>query len=169
MCSHEVWPGLLVGSIEAAFPAALAADGVTHVVCCVGDEVPSGLPTLHLPLEDAPAQRIGGAVLAATRFVADALGGGGRVLVHCHMGISRSAAVASGYLVVRHGLDADAALRLVASRRPAACPNPGFVAQLRAVSDALAGVPAAIAEVAIASTPAKAAEVLAEMALLRER
>ena len=62
-------------------------------------------------------------VLSQTAVLDDierTISGGGRCLVHCMAGAQRSAAVVACFLVARRGLDPDAAVRYVRSRRPAA-------------------------------------------------
>nr|CAD1832933.1 unnamed protein product [Ananas comosus var. bracteatus] len=57
-------------------------------------------------------------------------GGGGCALVHCVRGSSCSAAIVIAYLMWRHAIPFDAALRRVKAARAAADPNLGFTAQL---------------------------------------
>ncbi|NWX51451.1 DUS19 phosphatase, partial [Steatornis caripensis] len=54
----------------------------------------------------------------------------GVVLVHCNAGVSRAAAVVTGFLMNSEGLSFARAFSLVKNARPAACPNPGFMEQL---------------------------------------
>lgn len=54
----------------------------------------------------------------------------GVVLVHCNAGVSRAAAVVTGFLMNSERLSFASAFSLVKSARPAACPNSGFVEQL---------------------------------------
>ena len=56
---------------------------------------------------------------------------GGSVLIHCQMGISRSATVAIAYLMKYHSFSRDAAYQYVKERRPLINPNPGFWSQLQ--------------------------------------
>lgn len=67
----------------------------------------------------------------ATAFIQRHVCNGGSVLVHCQMGISRSATVVIAYLMRFHGMGRDDAYRTVKSRRPGVEPNPGFWEQLR--------------------------------------
>lgn len=53
------------------------------------------------------------------------------MLVHCNAGVSRAAAVVTGFLMHSERLSFAGALSAVKSARPAACPNPGFMEQLR--------------------------------------
>ncbi len=57
-------------------------------------------------------------------------GGGGAVLVHCYMGMSRSATVCISYLIRRFGLTMRQALDVVVTARPLVRPNDSFLRQL---------------------------------------
>ncbi|KAK0735226.1 protein-tyrosine phosphatase-like protein, partial [Lasiosphaeria miniovina] len=56
----------------------------------------------------------------------------GGVLVHCRMGISRSATVVIAYLMKKHGQSVDEALAAVRAKRRIVSPNAGFLEQLQA-------------------------------------
>lgn len=55
---------------------------------------------------------------------------GGRALVHCRMGLSRSAATVLAYAMKEFGWSLERALRHVRRCRPDVQPNPGFMRQL---------------------------------------
>ncbi|XP_061856289.1 protein phosphatase Slingshot homolog 3 isoform X2 [Colius striatus] len=55
---------------------------------------------------------------------------GGRALVHCRMGLSRSAATVLAYAMKELGWPLERALRHVRRCRPGVLPNPGFMRQL---------------------------------------
>ncbi|KAM7084230.1 protein phosphatase Slingshot homolog 3 isoform 2-T2 [Molossus nigricans] len=65
------------------------------------------------------------------RFVEAARAQGTRVLVHCKMGVSRSAATVVAYAMKQYGWGLEQALRHVQELRPIARPNPGFLRQLQ--------------------------------------
>jgi len=67
-----------------------------------------------------------------TAFIREALEGDpeNKILVHCVMGISRSATVVCAYLIAEKGMNAPAAINFVRERRPIICPNVGFQRQL---------------------------------------
>ena len=64
-------------------------------------------------------------------FIDRCFAAGGKVLVHCNDGMSRSASLVIAYLMQKYGLDFKAALSHVQSRRFCVQPNDGFEQQLR--------------------------------------
>ena len=89
-------------------------------------------------VQDETSQSILETLPAAVEFVTSAVRRGGRVLVHCHRGRSRSASVVVAALMQLKSWDLDTALRHVRACRPVAQPNDGFMAQLRAVDKSVA-------------------------------
>jgi dual specificity phosphatase 12 len=71
--------------------------GITHMVSVCPDYPPQGSNHLIIPVQDSEYDDILIHLPGACRFIRTALDGGGRVLVHCHMGISRSATVVAAY------------------------------------------------------------------------
>ncbi|EFN52747.1 hypothetical protein CHLNCDRAFT_138334 [Chlorella variabilis] len=145
----EVAPGLFVGGLSSL--DRVQELGITHVVTVLNDPgsvqhaalAPGGSIRRHLvDVEDAEEANLLQQLPAAVAFVAAArrpspgagpARGGGRVLVHCAQGVSRSAALAAACLMAAApppGLEPGAALAAVRRAAPAAAPNPGFVAQL---------------------------------------
>lgn len=66
----------------------------------------------------------------AVRFIAEAKREGKKVLVHCKMGVSRSASVVIAYAMKANDWNLDEALQYVKARRNCIQPNPGFMRQL---------------------------------------
>lgn len=136
---------LYVGGWRTALPAELSANGITHVVSAT--RAPSvrvaDVAYLSLDLEDVPTQQLGEALISVSRFIHEARsamgpsGGGGKILVHCKQGVSRSVSLVLGYLITHQGLPFDLALSLVLAAHSTARPNVGFEAQLRALPVAL--------------------------------
>ena len=73
---------------------------------------------------------------SAADFIHDALRSGGRVLVHCGEGISRSATLVLAYMMIKRGYTAQEAVKQV-SRHRNIFPNLGFLRQLCELNDQL--------------------------------
>lgn len=91
---------------------------------------PPEVEYIHIPISDSP-------VAALSRHfdeVADKIqltaAHGGRTLVHCNAGVSRSTALCMAYLMKHHGVTLLEAHRWVKTCRPLARPNEGFWKQL---------------------------------------
>ena len=110
----------------------LRAQRITHIVNL--SQLPNQYPTqckyLTIPINDLETENIAQYFSAASNFIHQALMSGGRVLVHCMAGISRSPTIVIAYLVQKRGMSLQNAFNLVQQRRPIISPNQGFVNQL---------------------------------------
>ncbi|XP_062406017.1 protein phosphatase Slingshot homolog 3 isoform X2 [Sardina pilchardus] len=70
-------------------------------------------------------------------FINSARQSGQAVLVHCKMGVSRSASTVMAYLMKQQGMPLEEALAYVRDRRPIVQPNDGFMQQLQTYSGIL--------------------------------
>lgn len=133
-CVHGDW--LHVGSQDAVSADVGQRYGITHVLS-VGIDCPIPMPgtmrTMFVPCLDLAETLLSVDVLPLTNaFIDECRKDGGRVLVHCNAGVSRSAAVVIGYLMaVERGLTYDGALDRLRAKRPCCRPNNGFAKQLR--------------------------------------
>jgi len=66
----------------------------------------------------------------AVQFLMDCRAKGGRCLVHCVQGISRSATICCAYLILTEGLTYNQSYERVKARRACANPNMTFIQQL---------------------------------------
>ena len=65
------------------------------------------------------------------KFIDQAFKNKGKVLVHCHAGISRSSSICLAYIIKYRKISLDKALEIVKKKRDKINPNPGFMQQLR--------------------------------------
>eukprot|EP01065_Artemidia_motanka_P045018 TRINITY_DN6515_c0_g1_i1.p1 TRINITY_DN6515_c0_g1~~TRINITY_DN6515_c0_g1_i1.p1 ORF type:complete len:692 (+),score=189.07 TRINITY_DN6515_c0_g1_i1:290-2365(+) len=134
-CS-EVTPHVCVGgAVPATTLDTLLAARVTHVLNAASDLVPSPFPTtfayLNLRLSDSVSEDISGYFVQGCEFADRVRESGGKVLVHCQEGVSRSCTLAAAELIWREGLTKEQALAAVAERRGVCRPNPGFCIRLQ--------------------------------------
>jgi protein-tyrosine phosphatase len=132
---QEVIPGLYIGHLWCATDgASLTRKRIRHVVDVSARvyEPPPGTNVLRIPIPDEPWFDIRTVFGMTNAFIARSLRMGEPVLVHCLMGISRSASVVIAYLLAFHHLSLDQSLALLRSKRSICNPNPGFIRFLKA-------------------------------------
>lgn len=110
-------------SAEAAVPT-LKANGITHILNLAREHSAEGEPDRHpdlvfttIPMNDDHQEDFYERLLEAHRFINAAKGAGGKVLVHCRRGISRSPAIVISYLMRYNNLSYDEAYAFVSQRR----------------------------------------------------
>ncbi|KAM6182125.1 LOW QUALITY PROTEIN: dual specificity protein phosphatase 13B [Erethizon dorsatum] len=145
---NEVWPNLFLGDAYAARDKSrLMQMGITHVVNAAAGrfQVDTGAKFYHgLPLEyygieadDNPYFDISIYFLPVARYIRAALSSPrGRVLVHCAMGVSRSATLVLAFLMICENMTLVEAIQAVQAHRDI-CPNSGFLRQLQVLDNRL--------------------------------
>ncbi|KAM6986443.1 dual specificity protein phosphatase 26 [Aplochiton taeniatus] len=139
-CNHadEVWPNLYIGDQEIASDRKeLAKLGITHILNCAqskwrgGAEYYAGMDITYQGIEahDSPTFDMSVNFYPAAEFIHKALSSRGKVLVHCAVGVSRSATLVLAYLMIRQNLTLVEAIKTVKDHR-GVIPNRGFLRQL---------------------------------------
>ncbi|KAK8363344.1 hypothetical protein V6Z11_A03G158600 [Gossypium hirsutum] len=112
----------------------LAKNGITHVLNCVGFVCPeyfkNDLVYKTLWLQDNPSEDITSILYDVFDYFEDVREQGGRVLVHCCQGVSRSTSLVIAYLMWREVQSFDDAFQYVKTARGVTNPNTGFAFQL---------------------------------------
>mmetsp|Transcript_15092 Transcript_15092/g.23831 ORF Transcript_15092/g.23831 Transcript_15092/m.23831 type:complete len:261 (-) Transcript_15092:161-943(-) len=87
----------------------------------------------RIPLHDTEDQDLTNALNEGLVIIDRVSATGGKVLIHCHEGRSRSVTLALAHLITRNRMSLADAIGLVKSHRPEAQPNAGFMRQLMAL------------------------------------
>lgn len=128
---YDDW--LFVGSQTSSMNFfAIKENKITHIFSAIGPaqvKIP-GVVYESVDIMDDPMQSLEYAVDKFIPFVLKARKDKGKVLVHCHAGISRSVSLILAYLIITQGFSFNEALDMVKKSRPIANPNPGFKNQL---------------------------------------
>ncbi|XP_035462352.1 dual specificity protein phosphatase 13 [Scophthalmus maximus] len=152
---NQVWPNLYIGNeVAARDKGTLHGLGITHIVNAAhGPPSPgpgarfyvSTGPRFYRDMtvdyygveaDDAIEFILSPFFYPTSRHIRAALAMGGRVFVHCLMGVSRSATLVLAFLMIAEGLRLQEAVAAVRPHRDI-CPNPGFLQQLRSLDRSL--------------------------------
>ncbi|CAM9647910.1 unnamed protein product [Choristocarpus tenellus] len=135
MCSEVVDSFMYVGGEEAAKDERLLSrSGITHILNCAGPQCPNFLEHtgrykyMKLNFYDHCTEDATWFIYAAFDFIKEAASvKGGRVLIHCVQGVSRSCTLAIAWMMLTRGLDYEEAYQRVRQGRPICAPNTGFI------------------------------------------
>ena len=139
--AHRVDRHVYIGGYLAARDAQWARrEGIGSVVKLFADDdvdrrlrLPGVVYTV-VAADDVPSYDMRGAVMTAMRAIDAARARDEKVLVHCHMGISRSATIVLMYLMLRKHMTLAEAYAYLKSVRDVIRPNEGFM-RLLATTD----------------------------------
>ena len=98
---------------------------------CKNNTLPKDIKELHLKIRDDKNFDIIPFFQEANDFINQARLDGGKILIHCKLGISRSAAIIIAYLIKYYGLNFNSALKFIKKQRDRINPNKGFMEQLK--------------------------------------
>jgi hypothetical protein len=108
--------------------------GITHIINMAyeyPDVFPSDFTYLHILAKDTLSERLGSTFHEIAAFVANATAHGGRTLVHCQEGISRSATAVLACLIINEHMALGAAFQLLKRAKGDVEPNVTFLRELR--------------------------------------
>lgn len=112
--------------------------GITHILNMASEQAPNmqlfgnrNIKYKHIPADDVLNYNIRYHFEEAFEIIDDARRTNGRILVHCAMGISRSATIVIAYLMSRYNMNLRAAYDYVRSKRPIIAPNSLFLKLLQ--------------------------------------
>ena len=116
--------------------------GITHIVNAtkeIGDVSMPEIHTIRVLVNDVPSASLSGYFDKVADKVDKVRKAGGRTLIHCVAGVSRSASLVIAYLMKYHRMSLLDAYTHVKSRRAVIRPNVGFFKQLIAYEKKLFG------------------------------
>ena len=133
---NEIIDGLFLGDhIASSNSFILKKHGITHVLS-VGTglypKFPNKFTYKWINELDSPTANLRQHFNACHKFMSSCFEKGGRILVHCYAGISRSATMVISWLMREKGLSLNEAINTTRAKRWFINPNPGFMRQLRA-------------------------------------
>ncbi|KAM4695272.1 dual specificity phosphatase 28 [Discoglossus pictus] len=117
----------------------LKQDGVT---CCINITRRQPFPdyelqTLRVPVFDHPLQNLCDYFERCVDLIESTISNGGKCLVYCKHGRSRSATICIAYLMKHKNLSLNEAFQMVKAARPGIEPNTGFWSQLEKYEESI--------------------------------
>lgn len=133
MC--RVTDHLYISNSKAAASASLViGNNITCIINATegrrGSAAPPGVEYIHIPVSDCPSTRLSDHFDRVSDHIQRTAAAGGRTLVHCNAGVSRSAALCMAFLLKHRGVTLLQAHSWLKTRRPLVRPNNGFWEQL---------------------------------------
>jgi len=130
-----VIPGLFIsGEKVASDKSLLQKNGITHILNLSGTSTPVYFPNdfkyMVSNLNDSVFEELGEEFWKALEFVKESMNEGHIVLVHCRMGVSRSAAICIALLIEQYGHSLESAVSFLKKQRPIIDVNSGFLNQI---------------------------------------
>lgn len=124
---------IFLGNYGSIKKEACKTHNISHVINCTRDLPPPNVKTVQfhrVPVDDNPGVKILKHFEKTTRKIFDIIKTGGKVLIVCRAGISRSSTIVIAFLMRYHNMSLVDAHRLVRAQRPKIRPNDGFWRQL---------------------------------------
>jgi len=150
----QIRPSLFLGAESHADDAALLQRmGITHILACVGGRVETredGISHLRVPMCDRGVSDLDDVFDEAFPYIAEAIGipadpdnsppskPGNKILIHCKLGVNRSAAMTVGWLMAAERMTLRDAHDDVASKRDILM-HDSYVEKLRVLDERLYG------------------------------
>lgn len=130
--ADEIEPNLFLGSLDAAINEEELQKNNINVLLSVGMKLPNLKLTDYEWFEtpDTPDAKIDEFFDKGIEFIEKNLEAGNRILVHCFVGISRSATIVAAYLIKKYKISVKEAVERMRRCRQTVNPNEGFILQL---------------------------------------
>ncbi|KAK2154780.1 hypothetical protein LSH36_257g01004 [Paralvinella palmiformis] len=129
----QITESLYLSGASAITANRLRSSGITHVINCtleVPDVYLDDIDVVRVPMEDSPNSKLYTYFDKAADRIQQVAAVGGKTLVHCVAGVSRSTSICLAYLMKYRGMTLIDAYRFVKKARPVIRPNVGFFKQL---------------------------------------
>ena len=132
----QIFEWLYLGSfINACDIDELRKNKINYVLNCAiechNQKLPKDIKELHLNIKDQNDFELINYFEESNKFINECKLEGGTMLVHCKLGVSRSASFVIAYLIENNKLSTQKALKFVKEKRKQIKPNDGFIKQLR--------------------------------------
>jgi len=138
-CRIHEKSNIFIGSqFDATNEETLAALKITHILSVQLDDLPTRCKAhigagnhKFIKMQDTSSANILSKLDEAISYLDSHQNSEGNTLIHCKMGISRSATICAAFLMKKYGMTFDQSLGQLRAGRPQVGPNFGFLGQLK--------------------------------------
>lgn len=131
---HHIEDGVFIGDISSACnEEKLQSLGITHILTAilgVAPQYPATFIYKNVPIRDIESEDIKSHLAECIEFIDSAVASGGKILVHCVCGVSRSATIVAAWVMTKHGYSVEETIQKLKDCRECVEPNPAFKKQL---------------------------------------
>jgi protein-tyrosine phosphatase len=136
---------IYLGALEHSCNKEFILNNNIQTIVCVTMEEPffkydpnmSHVNFLHIPLIDSCSETIHDHFISFSDFIEEQINLGKSTLVHCHMGISRSATLVCSYLIAKKNMTVRESIKFLKDKRSQVEPNIGFCFRLEGFEQAM--------------------------------
>jgi protein-tyrosine phosphatase len=136
---------IYLGALEHSCNKEFILNNNIQTIVCVTMEEPffkydpnmSHVNFLHIPLIDSCSETIHDHFISFSDFIEEQINLGKSTLVHCHMGISRSATLICSYLIAKKNMTVRESIKFLKDKRSQVEPNIGFCFRLEGFEQAM--------------------------------
>ncbi|XP_076254777.1 dual specificity protein phosphatase MPK-4 [Rhynchophorus ferrugineus] len=135
---NEIEPGLFLSSASAARDfETLNNKNISHILSVDTCPLPryilemGCITTMFIKATDMPGEDLLSYFDDTYTFITNALEKGGKVIIHCYYGVSRSATIIIAYVMKKYKISYEEAFDRVKAKRSIISPNQGFISQLK--------------------------------------
>ena len=132
--AQEIVPGLYLGSLKTLSDSQwLKLHKITHNIDLSQSKckVDPKIKQLHINILDKSDAKICDHFETTSDYIDEALQNGGKVLVNCLKGVSRSTTIVAAYIIRKYQVSHKTAIEMIRKRRKCVAPNIGFYLALR--------------------------------------
>lgn len=127
---ENIYQGNICSSLQ---KGTLTKLGITHILT-VGNYLPlfykDNFKYMCIKVKDKSDENLFQYFEEGFKFIDECISSGGKILIHCAAGYSRSTTMTCVYLIKKRCITVDEAIEIVKTARPEARPNSGFKEQL---------------------------------------
>lgn len=132
---HHIIDNVYLGDLPSSISYdKLEEDGITHIISIINGSYsmyPNKFKYKHIHINDDPWLSIDNYFDECIQFIENAEKEGGKVLIHCMCGISRSVTIIVAYLIKKHKYTLNDAILYLKDKKQNINPNDGFINQLK--------------------------------------